>query len=304
MNFLRYYNQNRKFIWLVIIAIIVLIIAIQAMNAIVRNRNKNQTFTNNINENDYKNNLRINVLISDSEVQEQEELVIDQFIRLCNAEKVEEAYNLLTSDCKEELYKSLEEFKKSYWTKYFSTTKLYSKEKYKKNTYRIHLYEDVLTSMKNIEDYFTVQKEDGVTKLNIGGYIQSEKKEKTTSNEYLEIKVKNRKIYKEYEIYDLEITNLTYKTILLDSKEKTKTMYIKDKDSIEYYAVSYEVLLENLCIKPKATQTVSIKYTKEYNLNRTINSLIFEDIILDYDVYKEKSKKSEYTDRMSFKVNL
>ena len=157
---------------------------------------------------------------------------------------------------------------------------------------------------KNTEDYFTIQKEKGITKLNINNYIQTKEINKTSENEYLKMEVTKRKIYKEYEEYELRVTNLTYKTILLDSKESTKTMYLKGKNSVSYYALSHELLLNNLCIRPKATQSLLIKYNKEYNSNQTINQLIFEDVILNYDEYKSKVKKSEYTDRTIFKINV
>lgn len=306
MNIIRYYNQNKKTIWIAIIAIIIIIIAIQAINKIVKDKNSSNNPNNIVNYQDYKNNPDINVLITEVEVKENGELIIDQFLRFCNANKIEEAYALLTDSCKQELFPTIEEFKGNYYSKNFSVKKLYSKEKYIGNTYKIKLYEDILKNgdTKNTEDYFTIQKENGITKLNINNYIQTKEINKTSENEYLKIEVTKRKIYKEYEEYELRVTNLTYKTILLDSKESTKTMYLKGKNSVSYYALSHEVLLDNLCIRPKATQSLLIKYNKEYNSNQTINQLIFEDVILNYDEYKSKVKKSEYTDRTIFKINV
>lgn len=306
MNIIRYYNQNKKTIWIAIIAIIIIIIAIQAINKIVKDKNSSNNPNNIVNYQDYKNNPDINVLITEAEVKENGELIIDQFLRFCNANKIEEAYALLTDSCKQELFPTIEEFKGNYYSKNFSVKKLYSKEKYIGNTYKIKLYEDILKNgdTKNTEDYFTIQKENGITKLNINNYIQTKEINKTSENEYLKIEVTKRKIYKEYEEYELRVTNLTYKTILLDSKESTKTMYLKGKNSVSYYALSHEVLLDNLCIRPKATQSLLIKYNKEYNSNQTINQLIFEDVILNYDEYKSKVKKSEYTDRTIFKINV
>lgn len=306
MNIIRYYNQNKKTIWIAIIAIIITIIAIQAINKIIKDKNNSGDKINVVNYDDYKSNPNINVLITEADVKEDENLVIDQFIRFCNANKIEEAYALLTDSCKQELFPTIEEFKNNYYKKNFSTIKLYSKEKYIGNTYKVKLYEDVLKNgdIKNTEDYFTIQKENNITKLNINNYIQTKQVNKTSENEYLKIEVTKRKVYKEYEEYELRVTNLTYKTILLDSKENTKTMYVKGKNSVTYYALSHEVLLDNLCIKPKATQSLKIKYNKEYNSNQTINQLIFEDVILDYDEYKAKVKKSDYTDRTIFKINI
>lgn len=307
MNIFRYYHQNRKMIWLVIIAIIILIIAIQALNNIVKNQNKNNS-NNIINEKEYENNLNINVLISEEKVKEDEELIIDQFLRYCNAKKVEEAYALISEDCKKELFPTIEYFKQNYYNPQFSTTKLYSKEHFTGNTYKIKLYDDILTtgSVNNnsTEDYFTIKKENNSVKLNISNYIDSKNINKSSTNDKLQVKVIKKQIYKEYEKYEIQITNLTYDTILLDSKENTKSMYLVGENNVRYYSLSHELLNENLIIKPKATISIFIKYNKEYNSNKIVNQLIFSDVILNYDLYKEKEKKSEYEDRNIIKVNI
>lgn len=307
MNIFRYYHQNRKMIWLVIIAIIILIIAIQALNNIVKNQNKNNS-NNIINEKEYENNLNINVLISEEKVKEDEELIIDQFLRYCNAKKVEEAYALISEDCKKELFPTIEYFKQNYYNPQFSTTKLYSKEHFTGNTYKIKLYDDILTtgSVNNnsTEDYFTIKKENNSVKLNISNYIDSKNINKSSTNDKLQVKVIKKQIYKEYEKYEIQITNLTYDTILLDSKENTKSMYLVGENNVRYYSLSHELLNENLIIKPKATISIFIKYNKEYNSNKIVNQLVFSDVILNYDLYKEKEKKSEYEDRNIIKVNI
>ena len=305
MNIFRYYNQNRKMIWLVIIAIVILIIAIQALNNIVKNENKNKA-NNLINEKEYENNLNINVLISEEEVKEDEELIIDQFLRYCNAKKVEEAYALLSEDCKKELFPTIEYFKQNYYNLHFSTTKLYSKGTFIGNTYKVKLYDDILTTgsinSNSTEDYFTIKKEDNSVKLNISNYIDSKNINKSSTNDNLQVKVISKQIYKEYEKYEIQITNLTYNTILLDSKENTKSMYLVGENNVRYYSLSHELLNENLIVKPKATISISIKYNKEYNSNKIVNQLVFSDVILDYDLYKEK--KSEYENRETIKVNI
>ena len=101
-NIFRYYNQNKKTIWIAIIAIIIIIIAIQAINKIVKDKNSSNNPNNIVNYEDYKNNPDINVLITEAEVKENGELIIDQFLRFCNANKIEEAYTLLTDSCKQE----------------------------------------------------------------------------------------------------------------------------------------------------------------------------------------------------------
>ena len=308
MNIFRYYNQNRKNIWLVIIAIIILIIAIQVINNIIENQNV-QTSNNTINEKEYENNLNINILISNESVEEDEKLIIDQFIRYCNAGKIQDAYNLLTQNCKNELFPTIEDFKKNYYNIYFLNTKLYSKEHFVANTYKIKLYDDILSTgtvnTNTFEDYFTLEKQqDDTIKLNISNYIGNKKINIKNTDENLQIKIVKKDIYKEYEKYELEVTNLTYNTILIDSRENTKTMYLVGDNNVRYYSLSHEILKENLIIKPKATVKILVKYNKEYNSNRAVNQVVFSDIIPDYESYQNTQKKSEYKDRTTLKVYL
>lgn len=289
MNIFRYYNQNKKSIWIAIIAIIILIIAIQTINNIVKNRQENKENIIKINESEYRNNLNINVLLTEEDVKEDVTLIIDQFIRYCNAGKIEEAYALLSEDCKQEMFPTLQYFKQNYVDIYFFETKLYSKEKYRNQTYKIKLYNDIISTGKvedTIEDYYTIQKENNIIKLNISNYIGKKTLNKNNRDNDLRIVVLNKRIYKDYEKYEIEIENLTYKTILLDTKSSTKTMYLVGKNNVQYYSLSHEVLTENLVVKPKATIKVFIKYTKEYNSNQTVYKLCFSDIVTDYDLYK------------------
>lgn len=308
MNIFRYYNQNRKMIWLVIGAIVILIIALQAINGIIKIQNENRELNNTINEKEYKNNLNINVLISEENIKEDEKLIIDQFLRYCNARKVEEAYSLLTNNCKEQLFPNIEYFKKNYYNIHFVTTKLYSKEQFIGNTYKIKLYDDILSTgsinSNSVEDYYTIEKQGNEVKLNICNYIGDIEINKSKTDENIQIKVIKKQVYKEYEQYELEVTNLTYKTILLDSKENTKTMYLTGENNVKYYCLSHEMLLENLIINPKSTKKVFLKYSKEYNSNRTLKNLIFSDIILDYEVYKTNKKKDEYTEKSTIIVDI
>lgn len=310
MNFLRYYNQNRKSIWLVIIAIIILIIAIQVINFIVKNNIENTRNNRNeiIDKNDYKNNLDISVLITDEEVQEEKELIVDQFIRYCNSGKVQDAYNLLTDDCKEKIFPTIEQFEKNYININFSNTKLYSKQVFNGNTYKIKLYENILStgniSSNYIEDYFTIKRIGIETKLNICGYIESKELNKKIENGEYKVEIKEVQVFKDYIEYKIEFNNLTTKTILIDSKEKTRTTYLVGKNDANYYALAYENLTENLLVKPQEIKTIIIKFDKEYTTNNEINKLVFSDVIIDYDKYKDINKKSEYKDRMKIEIAL
>lgn len=309
MNIIRYYNQNRKTIWLVIIAIILVIIAIQAINQLIKQDNKKEIQKNTIiTEQKPENNLHIDVLVSDDDVKEETMLIIDQFVRYCNAGKIEDAYNLLSDNCKKELFPTIEIFKQNYYNKIFNTTKLYSKEKFIGGTYKVKLYEDILSTgtinSKTIEDYYTIEKNNNKIKINISNYIGEKEINKESKSKNVSLNIIKKQIYKEYEEYEIKASNLSDKTIKLDSNESTKTIYLTGKNNVKYYSLSHEIIENNLIIKPNETKTITIKFSKEYNTNNIVNSLAFSDIILDYDLYQTKEKKKEYTNRSNILINL
>lgn len=308
MNIIRYYNQNRIFVWTVVIAIIFIIIAIQVLNGIVENKNNNTPVTNTIREEEYKNNLSIDVLLSDDDVKEEKELVVDQFIRYCNAGEIDKAYNLLTDDCKKELFPTIEQFKQNYYNKIFLETKLYSKEKFYGKTYKIKYYDDILSTgivnTTNIEDYYTIEYKKNIAQLNISNYIGKKELNKTYENGNLKVEIISKQIYKEYEEYEIIVTNLSDKVILLDSKEKTNSIYLLGKNDVKYYVLSHEILSDNLIINAKQSKRLSVKFAKEYNSNNTINGLVFSDIVTDYELYQKEIQKNNYKNRSNININL
>lgn len=308
MSILKYYYQNKNIIWIGGMAIIVIIIAIQTINGAIKKQNNMNENNVVANQKEYQNNLDISVLISDNDVKEKKELIIDQFIRYCNAKEIEKAYSLLSQQCKEELYPTLKVFEENYYKVNFSTTKLYSKEFFRSNTYKVKLYDDVMKTgainTKHIEDYYTMIKENDENKLNISNYIETKESNKRIKNENLEMRIIKRQIYKEYEQYKIEITNLTNKTIALDSRESTKNMYIEGNKDVRYYSLLHEIITDNLIVRPNAKIILNIKYNKEYNSNNTVKYLVFSDIILDYEEYLNVKNKSEYKNRLNISINI
>lgn len=301
MNIFRLYHQNRITFWLVISAIIVFIIVIHTINAIIANQEEQNTI--HIDEKQYERKIPIEEQISDTQVEEKEDLVIDQFIKYCNAKNMQSAYSLLSNECREEIFPTLEIFQKNYVETNFGTQKLYSKELYSSNTYQVTFYENMLNTgnvnTKSNQDYYTIVKQDGKSKINISNYIGRQLINRKTENNKLQIQVIQKEIYMEYEIYEIKVTNLSQNTVILDTKENTKTMYLTDKNNVKYYATTHEITDNSLYIKPMATNTIYIKYTKEYKSNAP-KKLVFEDVVLDYI---ENTKIEEYK-KMKIEVNI
>lgn len=301
MNIIRYYNQNKKSLWIICAVIVIIIMAVQ-MTVFVSNQSAeeerkqaNKGKTPSVEE--YKDNPDISVEIKDEEVKDEKSLIIDQFIRYCNSGKVQEAYNLLSTSCKNNVYPTLEKFTKNYYDSIYTGTKLYSKESYVLGTYKVKLYDDILstgkTSGTNIEDYFTIVTENGETKLNISRFVKEEEPGIVAEGNNLKVEVKKKIVYKECTEYVLDIKNLTDKDIMLDSLNNPKSVYLTN-GSVNYYAALNENTINDLTLYSNVVKQIRIKFQIEYNGTSNPDKMIFSNIVLDKNLYDSTEMKSSF----------
>ncbi len=118
-----------------------------------------------------ENSNQIEVKTSPKEDIENKKLV-EQFLEYCKNNKIEEAYNLISDECKKEKYKTLADFKTNYYNKIFNKKRSVEIKKQKNNSYKVIFYEDMLEKGKadentSITDYYTIQDSVIEIKLNI-----------------------------------------------------------------------------------------------------------------------------------------
>ena len=118
---LRFYNQNRGMIIAIIGTIALIIIIIQILNSLVKQKRDNEKQNVIANQaNSSTNSTTISPsntsVINGKTVKdiENDNLIIKQFVEYCNEGKIENAYNMLSNACKERIYPSLERFKTMY----------------------------------------------------------------------------------------------------------------------------------------------------------------------------------------------
>lgn len=215
---------------------------------------------------------------------------VNQFVDLCNTQKVEEAYNLLSDECKEEVYPSLDSFRTNYYNVIFNGQKRnISVESWANNIYKVKYELDALstgvyTEENAIQDYMSVIKdENDEAKLNVNGYIGRKEINKTQNNSSITITVLRRDSYMDYETYTYSITNNTNNTILLDDKESTDNMYIEDENGNKYTAYIHEISDAELILTPGETKEITIKYYNKYGTTKNIRNIVFNKIILNYN---------------------
>lgn len=310
-----FYYQNKEKIWKVALLIAFLLGIIYFLNSQAiksTNKNSNKPDTNSVNYSDNKNKTYISntSAISGGTVnQEKVEKInstISKFLQYCKSENYEEAYNMISSDCKQKRYKTLEEFTNKYVKTKFNKSYVYEIEEWIGNTYRVSISEDKLATGevgndKKLVEYITIVREDSQNKLNINDYVGQRTLNKETTQNNVKITVVSRETYMDYEIYNFKIENQSNKTIKLDAFEKTDSIYLEDSNGYKYNAYSHEILEDELIILPKRTFQMSIKFSNAYSSNTNIKKIVFSNLILDYDQYESEAKDKDVTE---YVINL
>ena len=313
-NVIRKFNQNRKVIFFVIIIVVFVIIAIQILNNIAKEKNENnkENTIQNISSYEKRTSTITEKTITEKTNNENIE-IIDKFISLCNEKKTHEAYLLLSEECKNQKFSTEEDFIKNYYELFFDKEKKYTYQmwinKSGNYTYQIKLYNDDLMSTGGketsyIEEYYTIVDGTNGYELNINGFIGNNTINKQSTNMNISISVKEKSTFMDYETYIVEIKNNTSNDILIDSKEKTSTMYVQDEEENKYPCYSHEIVQEKLKINAKETRKVKIKYTKKYTSTLEAENLVFSDVILNYNDYIKIDNKESYKNRCEIVVEL
>lgn len=313
---IRFYNQNRKKIIKIILIIVLILVIIQLLNNISKNKSNNTNFETNISS----NNEYSQQLISDksaisggkisSDELQNDVAVIDKFIKYCNKQDINSAYELLTDECKEEMFPTVEDFDNIYYSKVFGgEKKTYTVENWTGDIYQVRITGDILSTGKldNTEtkqDYITIVDKDSEYKLNINNYIGRTNVDKTTLYEDVEINVISKDTYMDYEIYNFSISNNSENTVMLDTGDNAKSVYLLDSKDVKYYFYGNEISNNRLIIQSKYKNNIEIKFMNSYSSSRKIKYLIFSRLVLNYDEYKNLENKSDYSDLYEFKVEV
>jgi len=313
---LRYWNQNKRKILITLAVIALVIIIIQMINAMVKSQNekdKNKGTNHTVVANDItKPNQSVitNDKLTQKETQETSDF-IEKFVDYCNQNRVEEAYNLLTEECKTELYPTKEIFISNYMNQIFKEQVNYELELWYSvtncHTYRITYYKGNLlqtggqASSSNFVDYITLLKQNGEYKLNINKFIRKERVNKQGGNKGIEIQVNDKSIYVDYEIYHMTVQNNTNKTILLNDGTNAKDFCLIGRNNSIFTSAISELATSNLTLSPQYRKTMDIKFNKIYMTQSKVQTMQITNIYLDKNQYDTKQENAE---KITVKVEL
>ena len=314
LKIIRLYNKNRRIIWISLIIVIFCIAIIGVINKVYQEQaNKNmEQYSKQLQEASNKENPSEVVDYNeaaqsittggsvDQDIKDEVQGVLEQFIQYVTSKQVEQAYNLLTEDCKEILYPTLEGFEQKYCQDLYD--KIYDFQSWSStdNTYvyQVRFYDNMLSAGLDftnhyLEDYITVLKKGDVYKVNIHNLIRANNIRKTAEANKVQFKVNNVETYLDYEIYEIEVTNDSSKEIILDTREKDNSVYVKNNDGLKIQALLYENTDEDLRVQAGESKKIRIKFNNTFNGEKRIVSLGFSDIILDQALHQEEAEKGK-----------
>lgn len=315
---LRYWNKNKRKILITIAVIALVIIIIQIANKIAEEQNQfndtGQELNTQISQDITKPNESIisETILSETETESNSNF-IKQFVEYCNKKDIEKAYEMLSEDCKSELYSTSSIFKENYIDLIFFLEKSYGLELWYQNnghyTYQITYNEGNLLatggaiSSKNFIDYITIIREDNQLKLNINNFIAKENINKQAEKDGIEVIVNSKSIYLDYEIYNITVKNNTEKTILLSDKKNLDSICLVDENDLKYNSVISEVPTSSLTLNSKYRKTMDIKFNKPYVTNNEILYMQIENIYLDQSQY-DSNDALENIEKTNIQIQL
>ena len=299
---IRYWNQNRKQIIIVIAIIAFIIIMLRVINNLAKQINSSNNNTNTISKvTDLQKPTESTITgqnVPESVTKENTD-IIKNFVDYCNSNQTQKSYELLSNDCKEEFNNNINVFINDYYNRIFKTKKTYNLEllytEAGSYTYKITYYEDNLLATggtganNNFEDYITIINQDGERKLNINNFIKNQEINKTQVTNNIEITIKSKKVYRSYEQYKITIKNNNSTTILLSDGKNSEDICLLGKSNTKYVSFLHEIPEYNLSLGAGRTTELNISFNKIYAPTRVIEKIQFGNITLNQETNTKTS---------------
>lgn len=307
MNIKRTIDRNYKLISFIIIGIIFILLCIKGLNKIYE-ENEEKLQTENIEKNNQTGEKTDDIYTTESNSIEQ---TMKSFVNYCNKKELDNAYKMLTNECKKAMFSTIEDFERIYINNVYNVQREYQMIKWNtdenKYTYQVRLYGDILalgSSNSYQEEFYTFIEDDkGNYKLNINNYIYGEDKNIKYKQNNIYIEIGYVDIYEEYETAVIKITNNSTKSISLTGDKYRKNIYLQNKIGTTYSSLNSDFDNKDIILEPQKTKIFKIDFNKMYNENNKANYLILSDVILDYEEYLEVEDKINYPNRTSIKVD-
>lgn len=294
---IRLYNQNRKFFMIVIVSIIACLIGIYMLNQFYKNQQyyNNPLYNNgNYTLGDIQSIEENRHEISNGENQDLiqyagRKSLIEQFVGFCNNKEYENAYNLVSDECKQKDFPNVQAFKEKYVDEIFNENKTCNIQAWSNETYLVKITEDLLATGKTsdesyIEEYITIA---SGNRLNINSYIGSRELNLKNNKANVDISLKKIYYYIDYATIDINVKNQRKTPILLDSYDESGNIYLEDDLDLQYKCDNYGEDNLDFVVEADLDKDFTLKFKLPYSKISAIKSICFNKILADYNQYKQ-----------------
>lgn len=235
------------------------------------------------------------------------ESLIDKYFNYCNNGEYENAYNMLSDECKNNYFTTQNSFEQYIKQIFGNGGKIYNIQDYsnlnKTYIYNIRILDNILangttTGYGYYEEKITIKgdNEDNL-KLNIGNFIGQENMNIFAEDDYLRIEILGKTVNYDTETYKVKITNKSeYPIVLANNREEFEIgIYIGDQTR----AVNLPVA--NISLDPNSSQTRDLEFTKFADDGKKTSIMIFNAIRV-LQSYSGKAEK--YQEEISNAIKL
>lgn len=316
-----------------IIVVIFVIVIIQVLNSFyaAKSEEERKNNSNNVNKLNSSNKVEkqseaiVQGEITSNAVKTEYARIMDKFLDYCCNGKPEEAYQLLSNNCKQKLYPTEKAFETGYYNTKFNQKKTYDFQLWsavnKTYIYLVKIYDDMLSSgiaatQNYIQDYYSVIQEDNVYRLSISSYIKNTSYQTTKNDETgddaetnidsqednISILVTDRDSYMDYEIYHVLVVNNSDNNILLDSTADEENVVVLDENGNEFNAMLMELNQDDMFVEKGSSKYIDIKFARSYISDIEVVKMKFKKVIKNYEQFVQD--ENAYKDFVEIKIDL
>lgn len=293
LKFMRFWKKNKKKIFIIFIIWLIVII----INYILKNMPEK------IEPPSISYTPHVTVLTEEEvpeKYQEPIENLVDTYFNYCNNKEYENAYNLITDECKKNVYPTLEQFIGYIDHVFEGKNKIYNIQSYSitdnKYVYNLRILDDILANGTTDGYYYYEEKiilieENGEMKLSIGEFIEQVEPNITVEDDYLEIKIVNKVVDYETETYTVEFRNKTDKYIVIaDNSQNNEVVLNLGGETRKPQNLNYG----NVIIFPNSSKTATFIFNEYYDNGKTAESLMFGAIrvLNEYDALEGTTQEN------------
>ena len=324
INSLRsFINKNQKTIIYVIIGVVFALIIIYSLNyyyAKKEEENQKELEGSNITTGSvYTNGQNVTMdNINDEGVTDLSNETIENtmklFVNYCNNGDGENAFNLITEECKTALkYYDAKTFKEYYIDLRFAEPQEYSISRVSQdgNTVlcKVTFNGDMLATggakfTANDEYYTFVKQDDGSYKINVNNYIYGENKNTRYVFDDIDVKIDTIDTYSRYVEITMELQNNSDKTIAFTGYEEDNSVYLINEEELVYSSMKSEFDEGDILVQPGSVKKVTVRFNKVYSASNKPTKMIFSKVILDYQDYLDTHNRTSYSNYTSIQVTL